>query len=86
MANEQQTKTRIGGWTESPYSKHMVTLTTPLPEKYLLPRDADAVGPQNEAERRLYALVREGLDGGPSEETSIAELTAELRARIQNKR
>ena len=64
----------------------MSTLTRSLPEKYLLPRDADAVGPQNDAERRLYALVKEGLDGGPSVETSITELTTELRTRIHHKR
>lgn len=64
----------------------MATLTAPTSEKYLLPRDADAVGPQNEAERRLYALVKEGLDSGPSLDTSIAELSAELRARIRSKR
>jgi len=64
----------------------MAILTRPLPAKYLLPRDADAVGPQNDAERHLYALVKEGMDGGPSLETSIAELTSELRERIRTKR
>ena len=70
----------------SAYNKHMATLTTPTPQKYLMPRDADAVGPQNEAERRLYELVKEGIDSGPSQETSIADLSAELRTRIRNKR
>jgi hypothetical protein len=64
----------------------MATSTTPADPKYLMPRDADAVGPQNDAERRLYDLVMEGIRSGPSRETSIAELTAELRARIQAKR
>lgn len=77
---------RLGGGAEWVYNEQMATLTRPLPDKYLLPRDADAVGPQNDAERRLYALVKEGLDGGPSVETSIAELTTELRQRIRNKR
>jgi hypothetical protein len=63
----------------------MTTLIVPTPHKYELPRDADAVGPQNDAERRLYELVKEGIDGGPSQETSIAELSAELRARIQKR-
>jgi Arc/MetJ-type ribon-helix-helix transcriptional regulator len=63
---------------------HMTSLTIPA-QRYLLPRDADAVGPQNEAERRLYKLVKEGIDSGPSDETSITELTAELRARIRSK-
>lgn len=53
-----------------------------MPEKYLLPRDTDAIGPQNDAERRLYALVKEGLDSGTAAETSIAELIAESRTRI----
>ena len=51
-----------------------------------MPRDANAVGPQNEAEQRLYDLVKEGIDAGPSQETSIADLSAELRARIRSKR
>jgi hypothetical protein len=48
-----------------------------------MPRDADAVGPQNDDERRLYELVMEGIDSGPAIETSVAELVAELRARIR---
>ncbi|HWW68677.1 MAG TPA: hypothetical protein VN089_01950 [Duganella sp.] len=51
-----------------------------------MPRDADAVGPQNDAERRLYELIMEGVNSGPSPKTSIAELTGELRARIRAKR
>jgi hypothetical protein len=61
----------------------MTTAIKPLDPKFLMPRDADAVGPQNEAERRLYELVMEGVNSGPSQKTSIAELTAELRARIR---
>jgi len=64
----------------------MAILTTPAPQKYLMPRDQNAVGPQNDAERRLYDLVKEGMDGGPSQETSIADLSAELRSRIRGKR
>jgi uncharacterized protein YoaH (UPF0181 family) len=51
-----------------------------------MPRDENAVGPQNEAERRLYELVIEGINSGPSIKTSIAELTTELRTRIRTKR
>lgn len=65
---------------------NMSTLTTPDLPKYLMPRDADAVGPQNEAERRLYELVMEGINSGPSLETTIEELGNELRARIRAKR
>jgi uncharacterized protein YoaH (UPF0181 family) len=51
-----------------------------------MPRDVDAVGPQNEAERRLYELVMEGVNSGPSQKTSIATLAGELRARINTRR
>lgn len=68
------------------YNGRMTTFTTPADPKYLMPRDADVVGPQNDAERRLYDLVMEGINSGPSRETSIADLVAELRARIQVKR
>ena len=64
----------------------MTTVTTPVAPKFLMPRDADAVGPQNEAERRLYELVMEGLNSGPSPTTNVAELAAELRARIRTRR
>jgi hypothetical protein len=64
----------------------MTTGTTPVAPKFLMPRDADAVGPQNEAERRLYELIMEGVNSGPSQQTSIAELSGELRARIRSKR
>lgn len=42
----------------------MARLTPPSSQKYLLPHAADAVGPQNEAERRLYELIVEGLNSG----------------------
>jgi hypothetical protein len=64
----------------------MSTPTAPENPKYLMPRDADAVGPQNDAERRLYELVMEGINSGPAVETSVEELVAELRARIRAKR
>jgi len=51
-----------------------------------MPRDPNAFGPQNDSERRLFQLIKEGIDGGPMHETTIAELTAELRKRIQYKR
>lgn len=63
----------------------MTTVTTPAAPKFLMPRDADAVGPQNEAEQRLYKLVMKGINSGASEKTSIEDLTAELRARIRAK-
>ncbi len=63
----------------------MTTETTPV-AKFQMPRDDDAVGPQNEAERRLCELVMEGINNGPSQETSVAELTDELRERIRAKR
>jgi hypothetical protein len=37
-------------------------------QQYLLPRAADAVGPQNEAEHRLYELIMEGLNSGEGTE------------------
>jgi hypothetical protein len=64
----------------------MSTPTVPKNPKYLMPRDADAIGPQNDAERRLYELVMEGINSGPAVETSVEELVAELRARIHAKR
>ena len=51
-----------------------------------MPRDDEAVGPQNDAERRLYQLVMDGIDSGPSLKTTIDELTSELRGRIRTKR
>lgn len=51
-----------------------------------MPRESDALGPQNEAEQRLYQLVMEGMSDSAPIVTSIAELTAELRARIQSQR
>jgi hypothetical protein len=68
------------------YTLIMTTFSKPVDPELLLPRDADATGPQNDAERRLYELVMEGVNSGPSLETNIAELTAELRARIRAKR
>lgn len=79
-------KGNIGLNRHCAYNAYMATLTTPATQKYLLPRDANAVGPQNDAERRLYDLIQEGINGGPSQETSIADLSAELRARIRSKR
>lgn len=64
----------------------MTKVTIPVPPKFQMPRDENAVGPQNEAERRLYELVIEGINSGPSIKTSIAELTTELRTRIRTKR
>lgn len=64
----------------------MTTETTSVAPKFLMPRDANAVGPQNEAERQLYELVMEGVNSGPSPRTTIAELTGELRTRIHAKR
>jgi hypothetical protein len=64
----------------------MTKVNTPVAHKFQMPRDDDAVGPQNEAERGLYKLVMEGINSGPSTTTSIAELSSELRVRIRSKR
>ncbi|MBA5639320.1 hypothetical protein H3H37_19855 [Duganella sp. LX20W] len=64
----------------------MTTPTTKAPSAFQVPPDADVVGPQNEAERRLYELVMEGINSGPSPKTSVAALAEELRARIRPKR
>jgi len=64
----------------------MTTVTTPAAPKILTPREADAAGPQNEAERRLYELIMEGVNNGPSPETNIGDLTRELRERIRARR
>lgn len=64
----------------------MTQVTTPVVPKFLMPRDADALGPQNVAERRLSELVMEGVNSGPSLTTSIAELADELRERTRAKR
>lgn len=65
----------------------MARLTPPSSQKYLLPRAADAVGPQNEAERRLYELILEGLNSGEGTEYArVDEFAAEFRARLQNRK
>ena len=64
----------------------MNTLTKTKAPKFLMPRDEQAVGPQDEAEKRLYDLVMDGVNSGPSQRTSVDQLTAELRARIRAKR
>jgi hypothetical protein len=52
-----------------------------------MPRAADAVGPQNEAERHLYELIMEGLNSGPGTEyASVEEFAAEFRAGLQNRK
>ena len=61
----------------------MTTLHTTTVPRFLMPREGDALGPQNEAEQRLYQLVMEGMNDSAPIATSIAELTAELRTRIQ---
>jgi hypothetical protein len=58
----------------------------PKPTKYLMPRDVNAVGPQNESEQRLYDLIKEAMDSGPSEKITVEELVAEIRQRINLKR
>lgn len=63
----------------------MSTPATPDP-KHLMRCDADAVGPQNDAERRLYELLMESVNNGPSLKITIAELGSELRVRIRTKR
>jgi hypothetical protein len=51
-----------------------------------MPREVDAIGPQNQSEQRLYDLIKEALDSGPSKEFTVEELVAELRQRINSKR
>ncbi|CAG2136220.1 hypothetical protein LMG31506_01630 [Cupriavidus yeoncheonensis] len=51
-----------------------------------MPRAADAVGPQNEAEHRLYELIMEGLNSGDGAEFErVEEFAAEFRARLRNR-
>jgi len=65
----------------------MARLTPPSSTKYLMPRAADAVGPQNEAEHRLYELIAEGLNGGEGTEYErVDEFAAEFRARLQSRK
>jgi hypothetical protein len=64
----------------------MARLTPPSSHKYLMPHAADAVGPQNEAERRLYALIVEGLHSGEGTEYGrVDEFATEFRARLQDR-
>lgn len=59
----------------------------PTSQKYLMPRAADATGPQNEAEQRLYELIAEGLGSGEGVEYErVEDFAAELRGRLQNSR
>lgn len=65
----------------------MARLTPPRSQKYLLPRSADAVGPQDEAELRLHELIMEGLNSGEGTEYAhVDEFAAEFRARLQNRK
>jgi hypothetical protein len=54
--------------------------------RFLMPSDPDAIGPQNEAEQRLYDLVMESVNGPPAQETTVTALIAELQARVQARR
>ncbi|NYI01217.1 hypothetical protein [Cupriavidus plantarum] len=63
----------------------MARPTPPRSQKYLLPRSADAVGPQNDAEQRLYELIMQGLNSGEGTEYAhVDDFAAEFRARLQN--
>lgn len=64
----------------------MTTLQSTTVPRFLMPREVDATGPQNEAEQQLYQLLKAGMDDAAGEATSIAELTTELRSRIQSRR
>ncbi|SOZ14670.1 conserved hypothetical protein [Cupriavidus taiwanensis] len=65
----------------------MARLTPPSSQKYLMPLAADAVGPQNEAEHRLYELIVEGLSSGEGTEYNrVDEFAAEFRARLQGRK
>lgn len=48
---------------------------------YTLPEDPGKTGPRSEAERRLFAMITEGIESGPGREVN-ADFIAELRARI----
>ena len=51
-----------------------------------MPHGADAVGPQNEAEHRLYELIMDGLNSGEGTEFErVEEFAAEFRARLRNR-
>lgn len=63
------------------YNRKMVTAPKIL--KSMMPRDPDAVGPQNVAEKRLFDLIMEGVNSGPPKEISIEEFAASLRAGIR---
>ena len=58
------------------------------PDPSVAPEDdeLDDTAPQNDEERELFALLMEGINSGPSEITSIDELTARLRAQIRGER
>ncbi|MCP1571735.1 Arc/MetJ-type ribon-helix-helix transcriptional regulator [Herbaspirillum rubrisubalbicans] len=64
----------------------MTSYTRSPADKYPLARDAgpSAMGPQNEEEQRLQALIHEGLEAGPSIDISIDDLASQLRKRIRN--
>ncbi|MEC3767871.1 hypothetical protein [Cupriavidus sp. SS-3] len=65
----------------------MARLTPPSSPKFLLPRAADAVGPQNEAERRLYERIVDGLNSGEGTEYArVEDFAAEFRARLRNRK
>lgn len=65
----------------------MARLTPPSSQKYLMPRAADAVGPQNEAEHRLYELIVEGLSSGEGTGYErVDEFAAKFRARLQSRK
>ncbi|MBV8626209.1 MAG: hypothetical protein JO174_22205 [Herbaspirillum sp.] len=60
----------------------------PLADKYPLPSHAerDVVGPQDEMEQSLQALIHEAIDAGPAIDVGIDEVARKLRERIHNKR
>ena len=64
----------------------MARLTPPLSPKDPIPLAADAVGPQNEAEHRLYELIMEGLNSGEGTEFErVEEFASKFRARLRNR-
>ncbi|WP_374361658.1 hypothetical protein [Pseudoduganella danionis] len=60
----------------------MTKPSTPVSKQPASSPEREAAGPQNEAERRLQALILDGVNSGPAAEVSIAELSAELRQRL----
>ncbi|MCI1015048.1 hypothetical protein HWE04_14425 [Herbaspirillum sp. C7C2] len=69
---------------ERAYNRRMPSPIRPFSEYSRLARDRapEAMGPQDENEQRLQALIHEGLQAGPAINVGIDDLADQLRARI----